>query len=92
MRILNRDLLDRYRLYQCSVNACTSEQICAHHIKTKGSGGDDEDYNLLAVCFKHHTELHQSGLVKFSQTYPEITYKLKEKGWTMQGGRWVNCH
>lgn len=91
-RVSNRELLDRYRLYDCSVNACTVSEVCAHHIKTKGSGGNDEEDNLLSLCQKHHAEVHQIGLCKFSNKYPEIEYKLREKGWVLHGSKWVNFY
>lgn len=34
-----------------------------HHIQTKGSGGDDVPENLIEVCRKCHTKIHQ-GLIK----------------------------
>jgi len=30
-----------------------------HHIKTKGSGGDDEPKNLITLCRKHHNEAQE---------------------------------
>lgn len=34
-----------------------------HHIKTKGSGGDDTKENLIEVCRKCHTKIH-TGEIK----------------------------
>ncbi len=33
----------------------------AHHMKTKGSGGDDRLENLLPLCGKCHLDFHNRG-------------------------------
>lgn len=30
--------------------------LSVHHIKTRGSGGDDDPKNLITLCQKHHDE------------------------------------
>ena len=37
-------------------------QTDKHHIKSKGSGGDDKEENLIELCRKCHTELHSGNL------------------------------
>jgi hypothetical protein len=34
-------------------DGCEGE-LSVHHIKTRGSGGNDELSNLITVCLKHH--------------------------------------
>lgn len=36
-----------------------------HHIKTRGSGGSDEERNLLNLCREHHMEIHRIGTTTF---------------------------
>lgn len=36
-----------------------------HHIKTKGSGGDDTEDNLIEVCRICHTKIH-TGEIKIN--------------------------
>jgi len=45
--------------------------ICFHHLTTRGSGGNDHAWNLMPLCFKHHTEIHKIGLLKFISKYPD---------------------
>lgn len=37
-----------------------------HHIKTKGSGGDDTKENLIEVCRKCHSLIHD-GKIKINE-------------------------
>ena len=41
----------------------TRGQTEKHHIKSKGSGGDDTKENLIEVCRKCHTKIH-TGEIK----------------------------
>lgn len=38
------------------------EGLHVHHIKTKGSGGDDVETNLITLCPKHHDAAHRGYL------------------------------
>lgn len=40
-----------------------------HHIKTRGSGGSDDDHNLLSLCRTCHMEVHRIGLTTFVRKY-----------------------
>lgn len=52
-----------------------------HHIKSKGSGGDDDVKNLITLCAKHHDEAHR-GLIERSALYHILTdyyhYEMEE--------------
>ena len=37
----------------------------AHHLRTRGAGGDDSPENLMALCRKCHTEWHMIGIKSF---------------------------
>lgn len=64
----DRDLLDTYHDHVCAV--CGRwDGVVGHHIKSKGSGGDDVAENLLALCQKHHNEIHFIGTIKFNKKY-----------------------
>lgn len=59
--------------------------IDLHHLKSKGSGGEDHPNNLLELCRMHHTEIHQVGMKAFVQKYPKIEDELRWKGWIYDG-------
>lgn len=55
-RIVNKKLLKdkKSRCQLCGKVGQTEK----HHKKTKGSGGDDTEENLIEVCRQCHTKLH----------------------------------
>lgn len=60
-RIVNKKLLrDKKGICElCGARGQTEK----HHIKTKGSGGNDTEDNLIEVCRKCHTRIH-TGEIK----------------------------
>lgn len=50
------------------------------HIKTRGSGGDDIDSNLLPFCRAHHAEQGTIGFFKMCEKYPFLRQILAQKG------------
>lgn len=76
--------------------ACNRMGSALHHIKTRGSGGNDKDWNLIPLCIEHHTEVHKLGMVKFGEKYPKVNEWLLSHGWHKDcyGGRerWVRWH
>ncbi len=62
----------------CLVCGCESEK---HHIKTRGAGGDDSEYNLMDLCRIHHTEVHSLGLTTFANKYEQVNKWLLKYNW-----------
>ena len=63
--------------------ACGKLEAEKHHFKTRGSGGGDEDYNILWLCRFHHTEIHKIGNNKFVEKYPPVSDWLVNNGWEL---------
>lgn len=64
--------LNQYRTEhpKCEITGCTNfAGPTPHHIKTRGSGGDDKKQNLLSLCLKHHSEVHLIGRMTFAKKY-----------------------
>lgn len=76
-------LLSRIRDLPCCV--CGFKPSDASHIKTRGSGGPDEEWNVVPHCRKHHTEWGMSWS-KFIKKYPQMFFLLKRMGWEVQIG------
>lgn len=76
-RIVNRALLDEYRDYPC-VCCNSSYGVSAHHLKTKGSGGNDVVDNLVPLCGVHHTEIHKLGEYTMKIKYPGLERFLRK--------------
>lgn len=60
---------------------CRSFQVDRDHIKTRGSGGTDDDWNLMPLCRLHHVERHAIGIGTFAFKYPLVKNFLIERGW-----------
>lgn len=81
-RIIDNELLKSVGQRPCYI--CRSKGSVnndTHHVKSKKSGGDDLEHNLVSLCRKHHTEIHQYGLNKFSEIYPKFTIWLAQNNW-----------
>jgi hypothetical protein len=51
-----------------------------HHLKSRGSGGSDDDYNIMPLCRNHHIEIHKIGRNTFISKYKLSNY-MERKGW-----------
>lgn len=58
-RIKDPNLLATFRSFPCLV--CGVQPSEAHHITTRGAGGDDVPENLMPLCTYHHQLWHQKG-------------------------------
>jgi len=63
--------------------ACGEAGTDLHHVKTRGSGGPDEDWNLVRLCRNCHTELHHRGQVRLFKNNLRFESALREKGWEL---------
>lgn len=80
-RIENKELLESYRVMPCAVKEQCFGPVAGHHIKSRGSGGDDIELNLLPLCQKHHSEVHQIGSYTMEckyQSYKDYLRNLKK--------------
>lgn len=87
-RTKDRKLLDKYQGMPCIICATRATTV-AHHIKTKGSGGPDERWNLMPLCYTHHDEIHRST-VDFASKYKNAALFLERLGWFFDSysGEW----
>jgi 5-methylcytosine-specific restriction endonuclease McrA len=53
------------------------------HVKTRGSGGGDEEWNIMPLCREHHVEQHKIGIVTFAEKYKAVKAYLEKHGWTI---------
>jgi hypothetical protein len=59
---------------------CGSRNVDKCHIKSRGSGGSDEESNILIMCRRHHSEQHQIGWRKFCNKYEIVLLELEARG------------
>jgi hypothetical protein len=85
IRKKDENLLEFYRKRRCDI--CNRVPCDPAHIKTRGSGGPDEHWNLMSLCRVHHTEQGQLGFFKMCQKYPFFHQFLAGKGWVFDGNK-----
>ena len=89
----NRALLDEIAKRDCvscpQKNGDRYNPIDPSHIKTKGSGGPDTDWNVVAHCRRCHIGWGISR-IKFFEKYPDFEKHLKDLGWEDNNGSFFN--
>lgn len=44
----------------------------AHHVKSRGAGGDDVASNLMPLCTRHHGMWHMIGMLSMAQKFEVV--------------------
>ena len=65
--------------HNCCVTGAPGSDL--HHVKTRGSGGKDEAWNLIPLSRALHTEVHKIGMAKMANKYLAIRNWLVCNGW-----------
>lgn len=65
--------------HRCCVTG--QSPVDLHHLKTRAAGGGDEDWNLMPLIHSLHVEIHQIGLKRFIEKYPEARAWLIAHDW-----------
>jgi hypothetical protein len=60
---------------------CGNPKFDNAHIKSRGSGGTNDYWNILRLCRHHHRLQHSYGWRRFSGMYPVIADTLDKYGW-----------
>lgn len=71
--------VDMKELLRCLV--CGQFPTDVDHIKTRGSGGSNDWFNVWPLCRNHHTEKHSLGLNEFIRRYQKLIPELEIRGW-----------
>lgn len=82
-RIENEDLLAEIRTQACCV--CKTRPADPSHIKTVGSGGPDERWNVVPHCRRCHTSWGTIGPGRFFERRPDFKKYLESLGWIWDG-------
>lgn len=51
------------------------------HIKTKGAGAGNEEWEIMPLCREHHVLQHKIGWKTMCEKFPSILDELDSKGW-----------
>lgn len=89
IRQKNKELLKTYHSMRCIVSGIAGAE--PHHLITVKAGGPDEEWNLMPLIRRLHTECHQIGLNKFTQKYKKAQVWLISHGWTfdLNKNKWI---
>lgn len=60
---------------------CNTAPTDTCHIRSKGAGGPDQEWNYMYLCRKHHQEQHRVGIVTFVERHPEVREYIARSGW-----------
>jgi hypothetical protein len=74
----DQDLRDEVKRYPCVV--CGGVPSTPSHIKTWGSGGPDEPFNILPKCVLCHSAW-EGNRINFLNYNPHLGYLLRAMGW-----------
>ena len=80
----------KVRALACVVTGRTPVDV--HHVKTKGSYGDDVEWNLIPLIHEKHMELHQLGNERFANKYINFKLWLFKNDWEFDHlkNKWVH--
>lgn len=81
-RHIDQEAIESIKIGQCML--CGNPQVDACHIRSRGAGGPDKDWNLLRMCREHHTQQHKMGFQWMCRKYPVLFLILRAKGWELQ--------
>ena len=85
-RIIDEKLLQKIRELPCIVCSRPGPSDPAH-IQSRGSGGDDVEWNLIPLCRRDHSSQHSLGWDRFCEKFPSVRRALEKRGWVIINGR-----
>jgi hypothetical protein len=50
-------------------------------MKTKKSGGNDSELNVIPLCRKDHQAFHKMGIMTAAEKWPKLKQWLENSGW-----------
>lgn len=84
-RIVDEELLERVRNQICLI--CGTWPCDPTHVRSRGAGGHDVDFNVAPLCRFHHIHQHRFGVFQFLKKYPEFRAWLEDHGWEINEER-----
>lgn len=69
---------------------CNVKGVDVAHVKSRGAGGSDEEFNLFPACRRCHQEQHKIGILSFIQKYLTVATYLYDHGWFILNGKLIN--
>lgn len=89
-RVKDRDLLDEIKKRPCIVcgtHGSDRNPIDPSHIRSRGAGGPDEEWNVVPKCRSCHIAWGRLGANTFCDRNPRFKAHLESLGWYWNGPR-----
>jgi predicted restriction endonuclease len=83
--VKDKELRRTYRFKACVI--CMKRGCDPSHVKSYGSTGIDEEWNIIPLCRVHHSEWHQRGALSTTEKYPRLKDHLISLGWSFLSGK-----
>lgn len=79
-----RRRLSNYQSYEPCV-ACGEEYLdrCFHHVKSRGSGGTEDPWNRISLCFLCHELIHRGVRKMPKKKFINVLAWLRSNGWDL---------
>lgn len=65
----------------------------AHHVRSRGAGGKDDYWNVIALCENCHVvgahAWHKIGALTFCSRYPWVATYLMQLGWQFTNNKMI---
>lgn len=76
----------------CACGVTGSGMVCYHHELSRKAYPEHalSRWNLMPLCFIHHTQIHSMGTTRLSEKFPGIRNWLLKNGWEFNGRKWEN--
>lgn len=67
--------------------ACGFRKTDPAHVKSRGAGGGDEEFNVMPLCRRCHTRQHTDGWYRFALDFISVSWWLYRHGWVWRETR-----
>lgn len=77
---IKKEIIDRdSNVCQLCVEVCAENTAQVHHIVPVSAGGKDEHSNLILLCAKCHTSVHQKGWQDYQESFKSYAMGRQNK-------------
>lgn len=84
IRLVDEKVLEVVRGQGCCI--CGKTPVDPSHIRSRGAGGPDTLWNVVAHCRQHHSEWHSRGWKDFIRRHSHMGVILTRLGWKLNDG------
>jgi hypothetical protein len=72
------EMTDKEKIQSLPCMVCGRYEVDAHHIPSRGAGGQDKLTDMVPLCRVHHQQIHKVGIMTMARRHEEIMSWLKK--------------